>query len=112
MRRSLKSYMLSLTVSLAAAGMLFGCGNQASIMPEIVTIDTLEQEKPVKDSTDSAEKNSADNGQTETPGEVLDENSSTESESTVGAKGLNKTGTVGDFEYTLEGSMDCGFFLD
>ncbi|MBQ2184057.1 MAG: protease complex subunit PrcB family protein [Lachnospiraceae bacterium] len=112
MKKSLKSYVLCLTASLAAAGMLVGCGNQASILPEIVTIDTLEEEKPANDSTDSAEKNSADNGQTETSGEVLKENSSTEGESAGGTKGLNKTGTVGDYEYTLEGSMDSGFFLD
>lgn len=112
MKKSLKSYVLCLTISLAAAGMFTGCGNQASILPEIVTIDTLKEEKPANDSTDSAEKNSADNGQTETSGEVLKENSSTEGESAGGTKGLNKTGTVGDFEYTLEGSMDSGCFLD
>lgn len=112
MKKSLKSYVLCLTISLAAAGMFTGCGNQASILPEIVTIDTLKEEKPANDSTDSAEKNSADNGQTETSGEVLKENSSTEGESAGGTKGLNKTGTVGDFEYTLEGSMDSGYFLD
>ena len=112
MKKSLKSYVLCLTVSLATAGMFTGCGNQASILPEIVTIDTLEEEKPANDSTDPAEKNSADNGQTETSGEVLKENSSTEGESAGGTKGLNKTGTVGNFEYTLEGSMDSGFFLD
>ena len=112
MKESLKSYVLCLTISLAAVGMFTGCGNQASILPEIVTIDTLEEGKPANDSTDSAEKNSADNGQTETSGEVLKENSSTEGESAGGTKGLNKTGTVGDYEYTLEGSMDSGFFLD
>jgi hypothetical protein len=112
MKKSLKSYVLCLTASLAAAGMLVGCGNQASILPEIVTIDTLKEEKPVNDSTDSAEKDAADNGQTETSGEVLDENSTAESEDTGDVKELGETGTVGDFEYILEGSMDSGFFLD
>ena len=112
MKKSLKSYVLCLTVSLAAAGMLVGCGNQASILPEIVTIDTLKEEKPSNDSTDPAGENSSDNGQTETAGEVLDKNSTAESEDTGDVKGLGETGTVGDFEYILEGSMDSGFFLD
>jgi hypothetical protein len=112
MKKSLKSYVLCLTASLATAGMLVGCGNQASILPEIVTIDTLEEEKPANDSTDPAEKDATDNGQTETSGEVLDENSTAESEDTGDVKELGKTGTAGDFEYTLEGSMDSGFFLD
>ena len=108
MKRSFKSYVLSLTVSLAAAGMFVGCGNQASILPEFETIDTLETEK----STDPAGNHSAENGQTETAGEVLDENSTAESEDTGDVKELGETGTVGDFEYILEGSMDSGFFLD
>ena len=112
MKKSLKSYVLCLTTSLAAAGMLVGCGNQASILPEIVTIDTLEEEKPANDSTDPAEKDATDNGQTETAGEILDENSTAESEDTGDVKELGETGTVGDFEYILEGSMDSGFFLD
>ena len=112
MKKSLKSYVLCLTASLAAAGMLVGCGNQASILPEIVTIDTLEEEKPANDSTDPAEKDATDNGQTETAGDILDENSTAESEDTGDVKELGETGTVGDFEYILEGSMDSGFFLD
>jgi len=80
-----KSYIYGLTALFAVTGMLIGCSNSVSSDVKFESVDTLES--PVADTAD----------------EILNENE---------PKVLAESGIVGDYEYSLEGSMDSAEFLD
>lgn len=120
-KNSFKSYIYTLTALLAVSGMLVGCTNSVSTNVNLESVDTLESDATGNANNDSADSDiiyagTADETVADEPNkEVADsadgvstESGSAENESKV----LAESGVVGDFEYTLEGSMDSGFFLD
>ena len=120
-KSSFKSYIYTLTALLAVSGMLIGCTNSVSTNVNLESVDTLGSDTTGNANNDSADSDNiyagtADETVADEPNkEVADsadgistESGSAENESKV----LAESGVVGDFEYTLEGSMDSGFFLD
>ena len=110
-KSSFKSYFYGLTALFAVIGMLSGCTNKTSSDVMFESVDNLESAAadntdPDKIAAGTADEITADEPVKEVT-DIADEGSS-ESESKV----LAESGIVGDYEYTLEGSMDSGYFLD
>ena len=121
-KSSFKSYIYGLTALFAVTGMLTGCANKTSSDVKFESVDNLESTAADTTDNDSADSNKTTAGTddeisdepagdtTDTAEEVPEENESAENENE--SKVLPESGIVGDYEYSLEGSMDSAYLLD
>lgn len=120
MKKSSFKYIYVLTALFAIMGMLSGCSNKTSSDVKFESVDTLESAaadtdndsaNPDKTSADTADEITADEPNKDAA-DIADKVSSESGSAENEFKTLPESGIVGDYEYTLEGSMDSGFFLD
>lgn len=115
-KSSFKSYFYGLTALFAVIGMLSGCTNKNSSDVKFESVDNFESAAADNTNPDKIVAGTADEITADEPNKDAADNAdgiSTESGSTENEfKALPESGIVGDYEYTLEGSMDSGFFLD